>query len=390
MQSFIRTRFTWLAYFTLGYYSFLQATLGPMIPFLRAELELNYTLAGLHLSAFALGMFIAGATGDRVVRRWRRTPVFWFAGTGMAAGALLLALSRQVGLTIGSSFVMGVIGTYLLVIIQAALSDQYGNRRAIALTESNVFASAGATLAPLLIGLGFALGRGWRAALYAGVVVWGLMWLISRHVTAPEGSTPITVSNAPKTPLPRAYWAYWVVLFLGVSIEWCVVFWAADYLEKVVGLNKDTAATASSVVFIAAVLARAAFSRLTWRFPSRWLLLVAMAFAAVGFPLFWLGQLPALNLAGLFICGLGTSNLFPLSLSSATSTAASQINRASSRISMGSGLAMLLTPQLLGMMADQIGIQNAFALVLPLLAVAATVTFVTNRRTSPQLLPSES
>ncbi len=381
MSPFVRTRFTWLAYFTLGYYSYLQATLGPMIPFLRAELDLNYTLAGLHLSAFALGMFIAGATGDRVVRRWGRSRAFWFSGTGMAAGAVLLALAGHVALTIGSSFLTGLIGTYLLVIIQAALSDQYGDRRAIALTESNVLASTGATLAPLLIGLSFSQGLGWRTALYLGAVVWGLTWLLTRRVTIPD-SRPAAESPArdTKQPLSRAFWAYWVVLFLGVSIEWCVVFWAADYLEKIVGLNKEAAATASSVVFIAAVVARAAFSRLTWRFHSRWLLLVAMAFAAVGFPLFWLGRVPALNLLGLFVCGLGTSNLFPLSLSTATGVAASQINRASSRISMGTGLAMLVTPQVLGTLADQVGIQTAFALVLPLLAAAALVTYATNRR----------
>ncbi|HEX2908922.1 MAG TPA: MFS transporter, partial [Phototrophicaceae bacterium] len=370
-QPFVRNRFTWLAYFMLAYYSYLQASLGPMIPFLRAELNLNYALAGLHLSAFALGMFVAGSTGDRIVQRWGRTRVFWFSGTGMAVAALLMGFAQQAVLTIGSSFLMGAIGTLMLVIIQAALSDQYGERRAVALTESNVCASIGATLAPLLVGLGNTLGPGWRSVLFIGAAVGTLAWVTARRVSIPESQQSSSPTTQSRAPLSKAFWSYWVVLFLCVSIEWCVVFWAADYLEKIVGLTKDTAATASSLVFVAAVMGRAVFSRLTWHLPSSKLLLAAMAIVAVGFPIFWLSRTPALNLAGLFICGLGVSNLFPLSLSTATTIAAAQINRASSRISMGTGLALLITPQVLGLAADQVGIQNAYAMVLPLLAAAA-------------------
>lgn len=55
-KPFVRVRFTWLAYLMLGYYSYLNSTLGPILPFLRSELELSYSLAGLHVSAFALGL----------------------------------------------------------------------------------------------------------------------------------------------------------------------------------------------------------------------------------------------------------------------------------------------------------------------------------------------
>jgi hypothetical protein len=45
---FVRTRFTWLAYILLGYYAYLQASVGPLMPFLRSELHMSYTLEGLH------------------------------------------------------------------------------------------------------------------------------------------------------------------------------------------------------------------------------------------------------------------------------------------------------------------------------------------------------
>ena len=125
-STFLRDRFTWLAYLLLAYYAYLQAALGPLMPFLRAELDLNYTVGGFHFSAFALGMVLAGLTGDRFASRWGRTAIFWGGAIGMAAGAIGFALARKVGLTIAAAFLIGFLGTLLLVMIQAALSDHHG------------------------------------------------------------------------------------------------------------------------------------------------------------------------------------------------------------------------------------------------------------------------
>ncbi|MBZ0306629.1 MAG: hypothetical protein K8I82_11230, partial [Anaerolineae bacterium] len=77
MSTFTRDRFTWMGYLMLAYYAYLQASLGPLMPFLRKEMQLNYTVAGLHFSAFALGMVLAGLTGDRVAERVGRRGLYW-------------------------------------------------------------------------------------------------------------------------------------------------------------------------------------------------------------------------------------------------------------------------------------------------------------------------
>jgi hypothetical protein len=58
---FKRDRLTWLLYLLLGFYAFMQAALGPIVPFLRAELNLSYTVTGFHVSAFALGCLVRGS-----------------------------------------------------------------------------------------------------------------------------------------------------------------------------------------------------------------------------------------------------------------------------------------------------------------------------------------
>lgn len=376
---FVRDRLTWMAYFLLAYYAYTQAALGPLMPFLRSELSLNYTVAGLHLSAFALGMIGAGLTTDRLARWWGRWIIFWGGGLGMALGALGLTLGHQAILTTASILAMGYLGTLLLILIQTTLSDRHGEQRVIALTESNFGAAVSASLAPAVIGSFERWGLGWRWGMVLAVLAF--TWLAVRFYSEllPAAKTIATRSRTASQPLPLVFWAYWLVIYLGVSIEWCLIFWGADFLEKIIGLSQINAATMMSVFFAAMVVGRFAGSRLSRLVPSATLLLIAIGITVGGFPIFWLARLAPLNLAGLFIAGLGVANLFPLTLSVALGVVPTQADTASARVSMAGGSAILIAPLALGWVADQWGIQNAYGIVAVLAVMAASIIFLANR-----------
>ena len=379
---FTRDSFTWLAYLMLGYYAYLQASLGPLMPFLSTELNLNYTISGLHFSAYALGMTLAGLTGERAAHRWGRRATFWGGAAGMAVSGMLLTVGRLPAITILSSFAMGYIGSLTLVMIQAALADRHGNKRAIALTEANIGASLGASMIPLLIGFGQNTGLGWRIGLYAGAAALGLFALRFWRTTIPEAHhyhKTEAMQQASTKPLPSLFWVYWGIVVFSTSIEWCTIFWGADFLEKVVGLNKIDAASLVSVFFIASVTGRLVGSRLTRILPGSTLLMLASGITLVGFLCFWLAPVALLNIAGMFITGFGVSNLYPLTLSAATSLVPQRSNIASARMSMGSGTAILIAPQVLGWAADHIGIYNAYGIVTFLLIMTAVMAFTANR-----------
>src|SRR5690348_11537029 len=173
---FERDRFTWVAYALLACFTYLQAILGLLMPFLRRELALSYTLGGLHLSAFAVGMVLAGLFGARALASIGRARVLWCGAVGMALGALLLALGRHVGLTLARALCMGVPGSLMLVTSQATLSERHGALRTLAFAEANVAGGVSAGLAPLLVGGLQQAGLGWRGALYtAAALLLGLL-----------------------------------------------------------------------------------------------------------------------------------------------------------------------------------------------------------------------
>ncbi len=379
--SFVRDRATWAAYGLVGYFAFMETVLGPSMPFLRNELGLGYAAASLHFSAFALGAVLIGFLGDHVVGRWGRHAGLWGGAAGMAAGALLLISSPVVWGTVPAAFVMGVCGALLLVSSEALLSDRHGEWGAVALSESNVTASACAIAAPLLVGVFAASGLGWRPAFIAPIVALAALAAFSYSQplaeptrSAEEGPRPLARN------LPPRYWAFWALVSLGVASEWCIAYWGADFLAGGTSLTRPAAAAALTVFFAAMLVGRVAGSRLARVLAPSLLLAVTLCVALAAFPLFWLSAGTALTLIGLFLIGLGIGSVYPLGVSVALAAAPGNTDAAAARLAVAGGGAVLLAPLVLGALADRVGIGAAFGIVPPMLLAAVSLAVVAGRR----------
>lgn len=376
--TFVRDRFTWLAYLLLGYYAYYLNAPGVAMPLLRADLNLSFTLGGLHMSALALGMVGGGLVAAGIVQRYGRHAVIWGGGGGMSLGALLLAGGRHPALTLPAIGLMGLAGTTLLATLQSSLADRHGRFRALALTEANVVASATTVLAPVLIG-GFArTGIGWRAAFALPVFAWAAIFWLARAERVPQ-KTRGTPGAEAAPALPRLFWYYWAALVMVVSVEWSIISWGGDFLVEAGALARADASLVMSAFFVAMLFGRTLGTTLARRIEIVLLLLGAMGVALAGFLLFWLASPGSLRIAGLFLAGLGVANLFPFLLSIGMEVAAANTDLGSARLTMGAGLAILLTPLTLGWIADQTGIASAYQLVAVLLALAIAVVLFTRR-----------
>jgi fucose permease len=370
-----------MTYGLVGFFAFMETVLGPIMPFLRRELDLGYAAASLHFSAFALGAVLLGFFGDKIVGRWGRHAALWGGAFGVAAGALFLISSPSAWGTVPATFAMGICGAQVLVTSQAVLSDRHGEWSAVALTESNVTASACAIVAPLLVGASAASGLGWRAALVLPVVA--LVMLAARFFSRTLDLPP----NAAKDDAPAdgptlspLYWALWTLVALGVASEWCVGYWGADFLADETGLTRPAAATSLTAFFAAMLVGRVASSRLARTLPPAVLLAVTLFVALLGFPLFWLSPGTLLVLAGLFLTGLGIGGVYPLGISAAIAAAPGNTDAAAARLAIGGGGAILVAPFVLGALADRVGIGTAFGIVVPMLLAALSLALIAGRR----------
>ena len=373
---YIRTRFTWFAYLSLAYFGLLTTIVSALIPFLRQDYDLTFTLGSLHLTLMATGTVIIGLTGDRVLRAWGRRAAVWRGAAGIALGAGIIALSLNVGMSLAGSFVLGISAALLLVTLQASLSDHYGPLRGAALAESNGVASMATIVAPFWVGLAVSLGLGWRGATLAAAALLVPLALAFWRVPLPAATLAPRLDGQPHPRLPGAFWMYAFVQFLVVSVEWGVIAWGATYLAQFGGLAAAEGVRWMSVFFTAMVIGR---------FSGRWIaervhgvrqMYLQQAVAAVGFLLFWLAPSLPLRLLGLFVVGLGISNLYPFVVALADGVADGQTDLAMTRLALISGFGILLTPLVLGSVADRLDLQQALGIIGLLLVASVVATAV--------------
>ncbi|HSJ54732.1 MAG TPA: MFS transporter [Anaerolineae bacterium] len=383
-STFQRDRSTWLLYLFLALYGYFLNILGPITPFLKDELSLSYTVSSLHFTAFAVGILLVGLGGHLVIRRLGRWRALWLGAFGMGLSALLLIAGRSAPLTIGASFCMGLVGSLLLAAVPSALSDRHGELRAVALSEANVIASGISAAAPLLVGWFAAAPGGWRLALVVAALAPFMMRLGFRHAALAPSTSDAHVSPSTRRPLPLFFWVYWAALVLAVSVEFCMIFWSADYVENSLGLLKAHAAQSTSLFLAGMIVGRLAASRLVQRFSSDRLVMASLAVAGAGFLLFWLAGTPLPGLVGLFVTGLGVAGLYPMLLALALGVARDDPDQAGARTTLASGTAILALPLVLGRLADLVGIRPAYGIVGVLLIGILAIMWAT-RRSAPSI-----
>jgi fucose permease len=378
---FTRNRFTWLAYLLLAFYSYYINIIGPVTPFLKDEMRLSYTVGSLHYSAFAAGILAVGLVGHLVIRRVGRWRALWIGAAGMSLGALALIAGQSPLVTVAAAFLMGCIGSLILAVVPVALSDQHGEQRAVAISEANVIASIVAAAAPLLVGW-FANAMGsWRLALLSmALAPLAIRLGVGRAdpvVHPSAASSPVSAGAAKR--LPALYWFYWVGIVLVVSVEFCMISWSADYLERELGMVKANAAQAVSLFLGAMIVGRLAVSRLVQHFSSRSLVTLSILLAIAGFLVYWTTTSAVVGMVGLFLTGLGVASLYPLILSMAIAAANGNTVQAGARATLASGTAILVLPLVLGRVADAAGIRPAYGVVAVLLVSALPLIQVAGR-----------
>jgi MFS family permease len=228
-RTFVRNNITWLAYLLLALYGYTLNSFGPITPFLKAELNLSYTVSSLHFTAFAIGMVSTSLGGHLFIQRMGRWRSLWVGAFGMSLAAFALVLGRTPMVTISASFLMGLVGSLILVLVPSILSDQHGEMRSAAFSEANVISSLASTLAPLLVGWIAQAGGSWRLALGFGALGAIAMRLGFLKASLPQAGDS-SGGSPPKGLLPARYWIFWIGLVLAVAVEFCMVFWSADYL----------------------------------------------------------------------------------------------------------------------------------------------------------------
>lgn len=359
---------TWLLYAAFGCMAFLLNGMGAVLPPLQADLRVSRGEVAFYPSLFALGLIVVGLVGAPLVGRIGRAAAMRSAVGAILAGGLLVAAPQRLATLLGA-LLLGLGAALLIQLVPAILATTHAHAPAASIGEANGLASAASVLAPLAVSAALAAGFGWRIG-YLGIPL-----LVLAVIAWPIWRLP--VSEAPTyTPggalVPASMVGRWVDLLVAVSIEFCMVFWAASAFIAWDRASASQGAALASLFLVGMAVARLSSARIIRRVPDpRNLVLVCTAGATAGFALFWGAPNLTLAAAGLLVAGLGVALLYPTTVSRVVAAWPHAPDRAAARAALASGLAIGGAPFLLAQISDAAGLRTAFLIVPVLLIVLA-------------------
>jgi MFS family permease len=221
-------------------------------------------------------------------------------------------------------------------------------------------------LVPLAIGLGVAVGVGWRLVAVPALLLIGTAAAASwGRAARPQGQSPA------HGHLPRTYWLPWSVVALVVCIEFGVLFWAATMVERSTGVSLAEATLTISVFLAGAVLARTAvsFAPALARIEPMRMIRASLGLVVFGTLAVWASPSYEVSLAAMLVGGVGLGVLYPVTASVTLATATAQPGLASTRLVLATALALLVSPFVLGVAADLFGVVTAW-LLIPAIGIA--------------------
>ena len=368
-------RGTWTAYVYLSVWCYVLYGLGNATPYLRTDLALTDFQAGLHASALAVGVLLAGVGADQVARwvgtRWLLD--FAVACLILAIGLVVLAPNLPVSLS--GALLIGFGGGLLGTDINVRLIRPGGAETRRVMGQANALSMVMAAGAPVAIGLAVAGLHAWRLALLVPVAAF-----LALAAIRPRASRDRSSVRPPRMRLPAAYWFAWLLLVFGVSIEFSFVFWGSTIVANRTGLSSADSTLLASLFVAGMFTGRAAVGRgLGAGRASHGILAAGLAVVLVGATLVWVSTLPVLSGIGLFVGGLGLAPVWPVGLTVALESAPAAPLSAAARTTLASGTAVLLAPSALGLASDFVGVAGAWPIILALACAALAVLAVTPR-----------
>ncbi len=368
----VRDRATWLAYFQIGLFGYFLYAFGPSIALLRDDQGYTRTVASIHGSVFAASSVVVGLLAVHLVRRVGRGSFLRLGSITMGLGILIYTGFTPLWLTLLGAFVAGMGGTACMVGVNAFLPDRHGPAGPRAMSEAHGLGASMGLLGPLAVGLGVALGWGWRPGLIVTVV--GLIVLeLARgnhleQFDAAHGHPDDEPGHAPRGPLTRRYWIAMSVFGVCAGTEYCLTLWGSDLLRDRAGLGSAAAAAALVTIVGGMAVGRVAGAPLVSRYDPDHVLVATMTLTVVGFAIAWFSTAPVPMLLGFAVTGLGLGLQSPLSIGRAVIAAEGQADRGAGFTSVAAGVASGIAPFALAAVADHLGVHVAF-LIVPVLMV---------------------
>lgn len=355
--------------------------MGPLLPAIRTDIDINYSQGGMLLSGQFIGMLITSIIGGYLIHKTGKK-AFMLAGSALVITGLLGCLAAKSYFTLYAfNLVTGFgYGIYELG-INVLCADSSEENKGSDMNFVHFFYGVGAIIAPLIAFVCSESLGNWRygfgLALIAPVIVSALLlrYRIDGHGSdifdgdkaAERSSNPLT------SPL---LWIAGVAMFFYVGVEvstggWITVFWTNTLPNSFI-----PASFTATIFWLALTIGRLFSGRIADRIGLTNYLLAAST-GTLLLSAAW-RLLPQGNWTIFIIAALGLlcSGQFPTAMAIVTSHFPERSGIAAGFISVFSGLSGFLIPAGIGRVADTFGISVLTLAIMVLSIFLAVSTYI--------------
>lgn len=366
------------------------ASLVPWMPIIKAELGLTNTALGVAVGAMPLGALAFGAAAGPLIVRVGSARTATSAAIIAALALPAVALASSWLMFAGAMFVLGAGDAVTDSAMNAhglRVQRRYG--RSI-INGFHALWSLGAVAGGLLAATaaGFGVGRPTHLIVTTVVLVVAVAgisrWLLPgpEHTERTEeaaggvgtGGVLHALSRAPLVLLGIAG-----LLMMSGAVENTAATWSAVYLSDSLHAGPFVAGLGFVAAQVAMVVARGLGDRVVDRFGAAVVVRMGSLLAALGMGLAIAWPTPVVAIVGFGLAGLGIATLFPLGLAAAGEVPGVRSGDGVAVTAWLARIGFLVTPPLIGAMADATTLRMALGIAL----VAALIAALLSRFVAP-------
>ena len=345
--------------------------LGNLMPFLREVYGFSYAHQGLLLSLPSCGnlvsIFLTGYMPTFIGRRktvlltavWMALAFAVFT-TGLGGAALLPVACLMTGIARGGNTNFS----------NTMMSTLPGNKSAIGYNLLHGAFAVGAVLSPLLL---IACTRndngGWRI-MTAGIMVLCLVQLcVYAKMRLPAEKITKSIKQVDRSFLKnRNFWLGAMILFFYISAEYAIVNWLVTYFKDTGILSAQVSQLMTSLLWVVIFIGRMIGAALVGRVPRKYILLADGIGLLCFFMLVFFSRSELPIFIGIMGVGLFMATIYTSALALGTESIRGNDVGVSTMILIGS-TGGIITPAVVGVVAERAGIQTGMGVVLGVTAM---------------------
>ena len=364
-----RTEWATRAVFFIG--GFGAASWAPLVPLLKARLDITEDVLGLLLLCIGIGSLLTMPISGMASNHWGCRRVLTAASVAYAALLVVLCLIPTMGLTIPVLLIFGaVMGSIDVVVnIQAVLVEKAAGRRIMSGMHAlwSVGGFAGAGLYGVWVG---SLGL---TPLVSTLIAAGLILIIiaffSRHLLPYGGG-----GGGRLLAIPRGIVAFiGAIALISFLVEGAIMDWGGVFLTQAKGFDLALAGSAFTVFSAAMLIMRLVGDKAVTKLGQKKVILGGVLLAFLGFLLiiFAPGAVPMFS--GFFLVGIGGANVVPVFFSLMGKQKEMPLGLAVPAVSTLGYLGILMGPAAIGFLAHATSLYAAFGFLAILTAAEGLI-----------------